>query len=59
MAVVQNIPCPTGPAFAHCRSQRYVSRENTAAKYRRRQTALWPMVYFVQLLFGTESFAIA
>ncbi len=29
-----------GPARAHCCSQRYVRRENTASKYRRQQTAL-------------------
>ncbi len=38
--VVQNIQLAAGRACAHWRSQRYVSCENTAAKYRRRQKAL-------------------
>jgi len=35
-----------GSAFACWRSQRYVSRETTAAKYRRRQKSLQLKLYF-------------
>lgn len=36
----QGLQLAAGPARAYCRSQRYVRRQNTASKYRRRQTAL-------------------